>query len=125
MSNIAADDGIPEITLGWRLRIAMERAGLKAEDMAAQLGVHRGTITRWTHDIGKPPRAIYLHRWADLCHVKYAWLAGEHARPTDIAGGVGAFAAGSDRRKANIPTQRERRRNWNAASQCLIAAAIL
>jgi transcriptional regulator with XRE-family HTH domain len=124
MSNIAADDGIPEITLGWRLRIAMERAGLKAEDMAAQLGVHRGTITRWTHDIGKPPRPIYLRHWAELCHVQFAWLAGEHARPTDTAGAAEA-CAGRERRKANIPTQRERRRNWNVASQCLIAAAIL
>ena len=90
MSDIAANDGIPEITLGWRLRMAMERADLKAEQMAIELGVHRGTITRWTHDIGKPPRPIYLERWAALCNVRYEWLAGAHARPTAFAGAVGS-----------------------------------
>lgn len=92
--------GIPELTLGWRLRMAMERANLKAEDMAEQLGVHRGTISRWAHDIGKPPRAIYLQRWAELCQVRYEWLAGEHARPTGVGVGVGfgdnSNAAGRD-----------------------------
>ena len=72
-----ADDDIPEVTLGWRLRIAMERSGLKAEDMAERLGVHRGTITRWTHDIGSPPRPIYVQSWANLCRVPYFWLAGD------------------------------------------------
>lgn len=89
MSNLATNDGIPDLTLGWRLRMAMERAGLKAEDMAEHLGVHRGTISRWAHDIGKPPRPIYLRHWAEICNVRYEWLAGEHARPTVTAGVVG------------------------------------
>jgi transcriptional regulator with XRE-family HTH domain len=89
MSESASNEGIPEITLGWRLRIAMERANLKAEYMAEELGVHRGTITRWTHDIGRPPRPIYLRHWAELCGVRFEWLAGEHARPTATVGGVG------------------------------------
>lgn len=92
MSDNAARDGVPEITLGWRLRIAMERANLKAEYMAEELGVHRGTITRWTHDIGRPPRPIYLRHWADLCQVRFEWLAGEHARPTT----TGAVIGGAD-----------------------------
>lgn len=90
MSDVAANEGIPEITLGWRLRIAMERANLKAEYMAEELGVHRGTITRWTHDIGRPPRPIYLRHWAELCGVRFEWLAGDHARPTATVGAVGA-----------------------------------
>lgn len=77
MSDIDGHDDIPEVTLGWRLRIAMERAGLKAEDMAEQLGVHRGTISRWAHDFGSPPRTIYVQRWAQLCHVSYEWLVGD------------------------------------------------
>lgn len=96
MSNPAKSDGIPEVTLGWRLRMAMEMADRRAEDMAEELGVHRGTISRWTHDIGKPPRPIYLRHWADLCGVKYEWLAGEHARPT-VAAGV---SGGGDNRRA-------------------------
>lgn len=80
MSDTAAND-IPEITLGWRLRMAMERAGLKAEEMADLMDVHRGTITRWTHDIGSPPRSIYLQKWAEICRVRYDWLAGDADRP--------------------------------------------
>ena len=72
-----APQAVPEITLGWRLRIAMEHASIKADDMAAQLGVHRGTITRWTHDIGAAPRPVYLEKWASLCGVSLDWLAGE------------------------------------------------
>jgi transcriptional regulator with XRE-family HTH domain len=104
MSDIATNDGIPEITLGWRLRMAMERAGLKAEQMAEELGVHRGTITRWTHDIGKPPRPIYLQRWADLCKVSYAWLSGGSVRPITAAAGPaggGADIRGSASRKTH------------------------
>lgn len=73
--NDAADRDVPPLTLGWRLRMAMESAHLKAEDMADMLGVHRGTITRWTHDVGSPPKRIYLERWASLCQVRYEWLA--------------------------------------------------
>lgn len=76
MTDIATND-VPEITLGWRLRIAMEHAGIKAEQMAVELGVHRGTLTRWTHGVGAEPRAIYLKQWAELCNVPYAWLVGD------------------------------------------------
>jgi transcriptional regulator with XRE-family HTH domain len=87
MSDIATND-IPEITLGWRLRMAMERAGLKAEEMADMMDVHRGTITRWTHDIGAAPRPIYLQKWAEICRVRYDWLAGGAAdRPRAGNGG--------------------------------------
>jgi transcriptional regulator with XRE-family HTH domain len=90
MSDIATSHDIPEITLGWRLRIAMERAGIKAADMAAEFGVHGGTITRWTHDIGATPRPIYLRRWSELCQVPYEWLVGDlFEDPTDRSAGAG------------------------------------
>lgn len=41
---------IPELTLGWRLRMAMERSDLDQSRWAEYLGVNRNTITRWTHD---------------------------------------------------------------------------
>lgn len=77
MSDNAASEAVPEITLGWRLRIAMERAGIKTDDMAHELGVHRGTVARWTHDVGAVPRDIYLQKWAALCGVPVTWLRGE------------------------------------------------
>lgn len=91
MSNDAANGHgglIPEVTLGWRLRIALERADIKADAMAQVLDVHRGTITRWTHDIGRPPRRVYLEKWAEITGVPYAWLAGDLARPVAVGLGV-------------------------------------
>ena len=90
MSNGAIEEHpvIPEITLGWRLRIALERAGIKADDMARVLGVHRGTITRWTHDIGRSPRRVYLEKWAEITGVSYAWLAGDAEGLNDVRVGV-------------------------------------
>jgi transcriptional regulator with XRE-family HTH domain len=77
---------VPAITLGWRLRISLERAGLKAEDMAVRLDVHRGTISRWMHD-DVAPRPIYLREWARICRVPYAWLAGDAAADNGLGTG--------------------------------------
>lgn len=77
MSNEATEIRIPEITLGWRLRMSMDHAGIKAEQMAAEFEVHRGTITRWTHDKGAPPRRRDLRDWAALCGVPFEWLVGD------------------------------------------------
>lgn len=66
----------PEITLGWRLRMAMEKAGIKAETMAEHFEVHRATIGRWLHDTGRRPKRHELKLWAELCAVPYEWLAG-------------------------------------------------
>lgn len=77
MSNETTSPSIPEITLGWRLRMSMDHAGIKAEQMAAEFEVHRGTITRWTHDKGAPPRRRDLRDWANLCGVPYEWLVGD------------------------------------------------
>lgn len=124
MSDIDGHNDIPEVTLGWRLRIAMERAGLEAQDMADQLGVHRGTISRWTHDNGSPPRAIYIERWAALCGVAYNWLAGDSpGRPF-----VRSTSATSLNRRVKTPSTRgclssTRRRVWSPSVTCLPVAA--
>jgi transcriptional regulator with XRE-family HTH domain len=41
---------IPTITLGLRLRLARETAGIGVADMAAKLGITRQTIARYEHD---------------------------------------------------------------------------
>lgn len=64
------------VTRGWRLRMAMERAGITRNGMAALLGVHPTTITRWTHDEGEPPRLIYMERWAEITGVDLDLLTG-------------------------------------------------
>lgn len=91
MTDIAHAE-VPAITLGWRLRISLERAGLKAEDMAVRLDVHRGTISRWMHD-DVAPRPIYLREWARICRVPFEWLAGDLGGHPDVRaqnGGRGA-----------------------------------
>jgi transcriptional regulator with XRE-family HTH domain len=56
--------------------MSLESAGIKADEMAARLGVHRGTVTRWTHEVGAPPRGLYLEKWAEITGVPLAWLKG-------------------------------------------------
>lgn len=65
---------IPQVTLGWRLQMALGHAGIKVQDMAAQLGVNRGTLTRWMHDVGAQPKRAYLLQWALSTGVDPVWL---------------------------------------------------
>lgn len=60
MTTDAADTQIPELTLGWRLRMAMERSGVDQREWASYLGVNRNTITRWTHDKGPVARGYLI-----------------------------------------------------------------
>src|SRR5690606_20591044 len=65
---------IPEWTIGWRLKRALDFADLSAQEMATELGVHVGTVSRWMNDRETPRRAVPLH--PELA----AELAAEHAR---------------------------------------------
>lgn len=68
--------GIPPLTRGWRMQMAMEWAGLSRDDMAHALGVAPTTITRWTHDQGvRQPRRPDMEVWARVCRVPIEWLA--------------------------------------------------
>lgn len=66
---------VPAWTLGWRLQRALGHAGMQASEMADHLGVHRGTVSRWMHDQGAPPKIGYLRQWAVRCAVDFEWLA--------------------------------------------------
>lgn len=65
---------VPAWTLGWRLQRALDFEGLTATAMADELGVNRGTVSRWMHDVGKAPRDAYLRHWANRCGVPFEWL---------------------------------------------------
>lgn len=72
---------IPEWTLGWRLKRALDFADLSAQDMAAELGVHVGTISRWMND-RETPRRAYMMAWALRTGVPFGWISGvETVRP--------------------------------------------
>lgn len=66
---------IPALTLGWRLQMALRHAGLSVDAMAAELGVSRSTISRWTNEHGTPPKAAFVKMWALRCGVPFSWLA--------------------------------------------------
>lgn len=74
---------VPEITLGWRLRIALEDAEVTVQEMADYLGVTRQTVGRWMHDRGQTPRAAFVKQWAMRTGVDVTWLeTGKAPSPT-------------------------------------------
>lgn len=82
MTQAQVEVAIPDWSLGWRLRRSLESGAVSAKQMAAELDVSEGTISRWCHDVGAPPRAIYLRHWAYRCKVPLSWLAeGEEQAP--------------------------------------------
>jgi len=89
---------IPAWTLGWKLKRALDHAGLSAQEMAAELGVHVGTVSRWMND-RETPRRAYVMAWALRCGVSFGWLTEDE--PT-IAHG---FIPTQTRIPAGIPSQ--------------------
>jgi len=66
----------PEVTLGWRMQMALDHGHRSVEYMALACGVSRSTISRWINDGGKrPPRRGDLEIWARQCRVPLSWLA--------------------------------------------------
>lgn len=63
----------PPLTLGWRLRMAIETAGLTSEELGDMLGVSGMTVRRWTKDTNRPKKA-YLLQIALYCRVPSEWL---------------------------------------------------
>jgi transcriptional regulator with XRE-family HTH domain len=80
-------EAVPQWTRGWRMRRALDHAGLTVETMIAELGVSRGTASRWLHDKG-PVRDIYLKQWALRCGVPFDWLK-DGRMGTSTSGSVG------------------------------------
>lgn len=58
-----------------RLEEAMERRGVKAIDLAAELNCSRGTITRYIQG-SVVPKAKRMHEIANILDVQEAWLLG-------------------------------------------------
>ena len=75
-------------TLGERIGVARDRAGLSEEELAARLAVQRRTVDAWEGD-GAEPRANTLAMLAGVLGVSPAWLlsgAGEGVSSPDAAG---------------------------------------
>lgn len=66
---------VPTWTLGDRLRKAREFAGLEQGELAAAIGISRGTVSNYELERGqKPPKMIVLRAWAHECRVPFTWL---------------------------------------------------
>lgn len=79
---------IPELTLGWRLKMAIEAGGLKSADLEEMFEVSRNTVSRWLNDKTEPKR-LFLREIALRTGVDYNWLkTGRHPHRPDDDGGV-------------------------------------
>jgi transcriptional regulator with XRE-family HTH domain len=63
----------PSFELRHRMSLALEAAGVSVQDMAAELGVSRVTVSAWLHARNRPPIAA-LKLWAIRTGVSYQWL---------------------------------------------------
>lgn len=86
MSEMHVPTTIPPLTLGWRLQMSLDYAGISTQQMADELGVVRSTVSRWMHDNGAPPRDGFLRLWALRTGVPYEWLRDGVASSGDPAG---------------------------------------
>jgi transcriptional regulator with XRE-family HTH domain len=82
MSEISrrAHDRIPDLTLGWRLKMAL--GDMASQDMAKVLEVSRTTVSRWMGDRGTPPHTLFVRQWALITGTDPAWLlTGQQTAP--------------------------------------------
>lgn len=66
--------GVPEVTLGWRLKMALGSAGMTVQEMADETGMSRQQLSRYLNDKGERPRRAILVTWALRTGVPVEWL---------------------------------------------------
>jgi hypothetical protein len=73
---IQTERAIPTLTLGQRLTVSMEYAGMKPETLAPQMRCSAATIRNY---IAGRTRIDYAHMrlWAEITRVDLDWLTGE------------------------------------------------
>lgn len=85
MTTMTAGGRVPEFTLGWRMRLALETGGISVQEMAERLGYSRSTISRWLND-QDPPRAGIKALWCLETGVDLKWLETGEGGPTPTPG---------------------------------------
>ncbi|KAA0916428.1 helix-turn-helix domain-containing protein [Dietzia sp. ANT_WB102] len=74
MTHSIQPNGVPELTLGWRIQMAIDAAGLKQTDLMDYFELSRGTISRWCRDDGVPPKRHQIMQIALMTGVNATWL---------------------------------------------------
>lgn len=70
----AAGGQVPEITLGWRLRIARETAGMDQQQLHEATGIARNTISNYENGATNKVKPLYLRTMALALGVDPTWL---------------------------------------------------
>lgn len=78
---------VPELTLGWRIQMALDHGDLKHKDLMEKFEISRGTVSNWCRDLGQPPKKFVLNEIAVMCGVNARWLIDGKSDPTPPDGG--------------------------------------
>lgn len=65
---------------------SLAHAEVSIDEMAAELGVSRQSVSRWLNERGGQPRIGYLKLWALRTGVPLEWLLGEGAETQRFPG---------------------------------------
>lgn len=106
MTHNLQTDGIPELTLGWRIQMALAAGGLKQTDLMNHFELSRGTISRWCRDESVPPKRHQIMQIALMTGVDAKWLeTGIAPTGTNPDGGDECPQPGSNRRPADYKSR--------------------
>jgi transcriptional regulator with XRE-family HTH domain len=64
---------VPEFAMRHRMELALEYGNISVQEMAAELGMSRTTISNWLHGRTEPRRRDLLV-WSMTCGVPLEWL---------------------------------------------------
>lgn len=87
---------IPQLTLGWRLRMALSDSTHSRASLATELGYSESQLTRWMGDHGAPRPAV-LRQWAAACGVSASWLRTGDGSTDPTGGGSHQVKASTNR----------------------------
>lgn len=68
------------LTVGERLRVARERAGLSVNEMAVRLSRHRNMVSRWEKGHAEPPLWV-VRTYGEATQATIEWLVAEVGPP--------------------------------------------
>ncbi|MCL2220084.1 MAG: helix-turn-helix domain-containing protein [Chitinispirillia bacterium] len=69
------------LEFGKKIKVALDGAAISQVDMAAELDIHRNTVSGWVAGKGIPD-ALQLAKLAELTQRSVAWFYGETAQST-------------------------------------------
>ncbi len=77
---------IPSVTVGWRIRMAREHAGLDQRALAERTGIARNTISNYELGATTHVKSLYLRQIAMVTGVDARWLETGQAEPDNGPG---------------------------------------